>query len=277
MASTVPVCRYVLRAFDWSDNIGHLWLQMYKDMVDTHDAASSHHMYMWITATSMDHVQAIQRQIDRWPACKSTLDRRLLITLPESNRKVHPLYQDEGSTIEAGLVELWRRWKEQRLPSVDYVWLIHGGVRCKGSWKTTLQAALSVSTQTVDYAATCIEPYDVERNGQWYYWHANMGRAKESYTVPPLTQRWKSFQPVCRLSRQWMMALDQHVGEWTDASEVFLPTFTVQHGMTLQNMNADVLCDVYRHDRDLTEAEWQAHAKTLPQTHVLAHPIHLYH
>ena len=178
-------------------------------------------------------------------------------------RAVNPCHINCLFSVETALVCL----KKLLAFDWDYMWVFENDVHCNGNWRETLAVC---QHQRGDILAHIAKQYS-HHNAAWQHWNF-----LRNY-FPPLHMRGQAFIPVMRLSRAGVECLEKELGRKGGFVEVYFPTVFIEHGLTLEEMPAEVFGAHYQWDsaKPITYMRNVIHPKYGAHENKLYHPIKL--
>jgi hypothetical protein len=149
-------------------------------------------------------------------------------------------------------------------PTVTRIWCVEYDVFFYGDWGRLFQ---HFNNSDVDFISSHIEPYSAEADewGHWTIWH------HDEYF--PKVKRWRSFNPVYRLSRRACLILDRYLQEgWAGHHEVLIASILSANGYSMADLRDHNFCgltaatvkteELSKSSRDLT-ASWPGERESL--------------
>lgn len=113
----------------------------------------------------------------------------------------------------------------------DYYWLVEDDVRFSGEWNVFFDSFIN---NTADFLSSYIETR--EENPNWFWW-SYLKTANDNIAESKLL---KSFNPICRLSHQALVCIDEHLANgWMGHHEVLLPTLLYNRGFLLEDFGGE--------------------------------------
>jgi hypothetical protein len=119
---------------------------------------------------------------------------------------------------------------------VTGAWCIEYDVVFKGDWLLLFDYFWA---NRADFISSHIERYSLVADdwGHWNVWH------HDEYF--PKADRWRSFNPIYRLSRRAAEMLDRQLNDgWAGHHEVFIPTMVKHTGLGIEDLRSHNFCGV---------------------------------
>ena len=144
-------------------------------------------------------------------------------TTPDMQQLGFPMFRD---TLVPGSTHFPVMAFARQRPGYDYYWVIEYDVWFRGDWNVLPGHC---SSSKADLLTCHIRSYEDEP--KWWWWGLNHPRHHI-----PLTRRYRSFNPVYRISGPALRYVDQmHRTDWSGHYEELLPTLLFHGGYRLQD------------------------------------------
>lgn len=105
-----------------------------------------------------------------------------------------------------------------REPTYKYYWFVEYDVEFTGKWYILMEDC-DTSLCDYDFLSSHVEKYDTKKNKEWIWWY------RRNRLDVPLTECMKSFNPICRYSREALAYIDLYQKRgFTAHSEVLIST-----------------------------------------------------
>lgn len=122
----------------------------------------------------------------------------------------------------------------KRRPVSDFYWIIEYDVRFTGKWSYLFN---SFEKNKSDFLTAHIKSYNEEP--EWPWWDL-----EHTFTEIPLSERWRSFNPIFRISKRAMTFLhDKFISGWKGHNEVLLITLLKHNGFSVGDFNYQPLAE----------------------------------
>jgi hypothetical protein len=235
---------YVLRA--------HLFDQQFQDALEKMEAELPRES-VWILFDSSKAAPP--------PEFQERYAPRLILHTQEDCQSINPLHVSMWHTADSSLAIMWDHMllHSKSEKDLDYVWLIESDVYCDGSYARCFDKALR---SKADFVVAYLERYgDLDKNGvhndNWCWWDSLVGIIADEV---PRQERYKSFFPVSRYSKQMLKAVNENLGRSSGFCECYIPTLTaLVPSLTLERCPDDMIGDL-----DTMSAGWKLSPASLP-------------
>lgn len=103
-------------------------------------------------------------------------------------------------------------------PTFKYYWFVEYDVEFTGKWSVMMED-FDTNLCDYDFLSCHVEEYNTQKNKEWIWWH------RGNNLNFPLAECMKSFNPICRYSREALAYIDLYQKRgFTAHSEVLIPT-----------------------------------------------------
>lgn len=105
-----------------------------------------------------------------------------------------------------------------KYPIYKYYWFVEYDIEFTGKWSVLMENC-DINLCAYDFLSCHVEEYNAKKNNEWIWWH------RGNNLDVPLAKCIKSFNPICRYSREALAYIDLYQKRgFTAHSEVLIPT-----------------------------------------------------